>query len=157
MTTWIGIDPGLLGSIAVIHENGSLTVVDTPTVLLKKGSAKREYLPIEMYRLLPLEGCAALEHGIAFGSQSSSATYQTGRGAGLWEMALAAAGIPFENPLPLKWKRALGLPPGADKDASRMMAQRMFPAYAPLFARVKDDGRAEAALLAIYAQRTWAK
>lgn len=35
------------------------------------------------------------------------------------------------------------------KDASRSEAIRRWPAQASLFARVKDDGRAEAALIAV--------
>jgi hypothetical protein len=36
------------------------------------------------------------------------------------------------------------------KTASRERAQLLLPNYADLFARVKDDGRAEAALLALW-------
>ncbi len=41
----------------------------------------------------------------------------------------------------------------ADKDASRAMACRLFPRHSALFARKKDDGRSEAALLAMYGAR----
>jgi crossover junction endodeoxyribonuclease RuvC len=37
----------------------------------------------------------------------------------------------------------------ASKDAARAEAIRRWPGQAQLFARVKDDGRAEAALIAI--------
>jgi hypothetical protein len=37
------------------------------------------------------------------------------------------------------------------KDAARKRACQLFPQVAGLFSRVKDDGRAEAALLAYYA------
>jgi hypothetical protein len=49
------------------------------------------------------------------------------------------------------WKRAVGIPPGKDgaKDAARSEAIRRWPQKADLFARVKDDGRAEAALIAV--------
>jgi hypothetical protein len=47
---------------------------------------------------------------------------------------------------PTKWKRALGL--GADKGDSRRRAMETWPYMASKFARVKDDGRAEAALIA---------
>jgi hypothetical protein len=42
---------------------------------------------------------------------------------------------------------------GAGKDASRSLAANTFSAYAALFRRAKDDGRAEAALLAEYGRR----
>jgi hypothetical protein len=41
------------------------------------------------------------------------------------------------------------LPPGRDKDASRAAAIQRWPARAELFSRKKDDGVAEAALIAI--------
>ena len=52
---------------------------------------------------------------------------------------------------PPSWKRLVGIAPGKDgaKDAARSEAIRRWPAQAGLFARVKDDGRAEAALIAL--------
>ena len=45
----------------------------------------------------------------------------------------------------------MGIPPGREgaKDAARAEAIRRWPNNAALFARVKDDGRAEAALIAV--------
>ena len=45
----------------------------------------------------------------------------------------------------------MGIAPGKDraKDAARTKAIRRWPAKAPLFARKRDDGRAEAALIAV--------
>jgi hypothetical protein len=52
---------------------------------------------------------------------------------------------------PPVWKRSVGIPPGKDgaKDAARSEAIRRWPNKAEVFARVKDDGRAEAALIAV--------
>jgi crossover junction endodeoxyribonuclease RuvC len=49
------------------------------------------------------------------------------------------------------WKREVGIAPGkiGAKDAARSQAIRRWPAQASLFARVRDDGRAEAALIAV--------
>jgi hypothetical protein len=41
------------------------------------------------------------------------------------------------------------MPPGRDKDAARAEAIRRWPGQAGLFARKKDDGLAEAALIAV--------
>ena len=38
----------------------------------------------------------------------------------------------------------------AGKDASRMRAMELFPSKAELFKRAKDDGRADAALIAYW-------
>jgi hypothetical protein len=45
--------------------------------------------------------------------------------------------------------RVIGIPPGEAKDKAHSEAIRRWPANAELFARVKDDGRAEAALIAV--------
>jgi hypothetical protein len=62
---------------------------------------------------------------------------------------LAAAGVRCQFLAPPTWKRAIGLPPGRDKDASRAAAIQRWPARAELFSHKKDDGVAEAALIAI--------
>ena len=71
-----------------------------------------------------------------------------GRSRGVVEGVLAAAGARSQFLTPAFWKRAVGFPPGRDKDASRAAAIQRWPARAELFARKKDDGRAEAALIA---------
>ncbi len=49
--------------------------------------------------------------------------------------------------LPATWKRCVGLPIGAPKDASGDMAVRLWPAHARSFRHVMDDGMAEACLI----------
>jgi crossover junction endodeoxyribonuclease RuvC len=62
---------------------------------------------------------------------------------------LAAAGLPCQFLTPPYWKRAVGLPPGRNKDASRAEAIRRWPGQADLFKLKKSDGLAEAALIAV--------
>lgn len=154
---YLGIDPGLSGAVSAILPDGRLFVTDTPVAVVKK--TRRDYLVGEMAAVLRglwdrnQNACAALERGIAMPRQSSSTTYTTGRGGGLWEGILAALGIPYELVDSRKWKKEMGLPPGADKGASRVLASRLFPESAQFFARAKDDGRAESALIAEYRRR----
>jgi crossover junction endodeoxyribonuclease RuvC len=72
-----------------------------------------------------------------------------GRARGVIEGVLAAAGIRCQFLTPACWKRAVGLPRGRDKDASRAAAIQRWPAKAELFSHKKDDGIAEAALIAV--------
>ena len=60
--------------------------------------------------------------------------------------AFAWCGIPVREVRPADWKASLNL--SSHKAASREMAGRFFPDDAHQWAQVKDDGRAEAALLA---------
>lgn len=52
---------------------------------------------------------------------------------------------------PVDWKRVMRVT--KDKDAARARAMQLFPKSAGEFARKKDDGRAEAALIAMYGTR----
>ncbi len=156
---YVGIDPGLTGALAVVVTGGPETearVWDTPTAKVSRGY---EYLVASMHELLQLpEGAeivAAVEQGIAMPRQSSSSTFKTGRGIGLWEGLLAGMGIPYEMVTVHRWKAALGIAKGADKATSRVLAQRLFPQLADQFARVKDDGRAEAILIALWLRRQY--
>jgi crossover junction endodeoxyribonuclease RuvC len=73
------------------------------------------------------------------------------RARGVIEGVLAAAGIPVRFVAPSAWKRAVGLTLKS-KDAARSEAIRRWPDHAALFARVKDDGRAESALIGVAGQ-----
>jgi crossover junction endodeoxyribonuclease RuvC len=77
------------------------------------------------------------------------AAFSFGRCRGAIEGTLGALGVPVTMLTVPSWRRAVGLPPGASKDMARGEAIRRWPAHAGLFARVKDDGRAEAALIAV--------
>lgn len=80
--------------------------------------------------------------------QGISSAFRFGEGFGAIRMALV--GFSYEDRLvtPATWKAHFGL--SRDKGVSRSYAASRFPKYAQLFARAKDDGRAEAALLALY-------
>ena len=77
--------------------------------------------------------------------------FSFGRSRGIIEGTLGALAVPVQMVAPASWKRRVGIPPGrvGTKDAARSEAIRRWPARADLFARVMDDGRAEAALIAV--------
>jgi hypothetical protein len=58
------------------------------------------------------------------------------------------AGIPTFEVDPSTWKKSMHLT--SDKNASRALASQYFPDCSDQWQRVKDDGRAEAALIAYY-------
>ena len=162
MSTFIGIDPGVTGALAVIYDHiGSALVFDVPVVMVISGTNKKrrraQYdLPAMLGMLrdqLPHEPVAVLEATTPNPRHSAIGNHSLGRGQALWEMALIACAIPFELAPAARWKTAIGLPRGADKNASRLMAGRMFPDMAEELKRVKDHGRAEALLLAEHRRR----
>ena len=80
--------------------------------------------------------------------QGVSSMFQFGRGVGMYEGVLAALQVPITYVTPQAWQKAVSAREG--KDAGRARAAELFPAYAQMFARKKDDGRADAALMAYW-------
>lgn len=153
----VGIDVGLQGAIAFMLDGELVNVEDLPHVDVAHGKGSRKELSPELFhdRLLDAErriDLAVLEDVNAFGMGRTSA-YRFGFGCGLIRGVLAASGIRTKTVAPSKWKRDLKLPVRADKTLSRAEAIRLFPMKSSFFGRVKDDGRADAALLCEWARR----
>jgi Holliday junction resolvasome RuvABC endonuclease subunit len=152
----IGIDPGVHGGCAIIElENGAaprlIDAIDIPTV----GTGAKERIDvlalrtwIQTYR----PDRAGIERAQAMPKQGASSGFKYGRATGALEAVLACCEIPFELVEPSVWKRAHH-PRGGDKESARQLALQIFPAAHLLFARKKDHGRAEAALIALTASR----
>jgi crossover junction endodeoxyribonuclease RuvC len=94
---------------------------------------------------------AFVEHVGVRPGEGPVGAFAFGRCRGLVEDALAALSIPTSFIAAPSWKRAVGIAPGkaGAKDAARAEAIRRWPDKSSLFARVRDDGRAEAALIAV--------
>jgi crossover junction endodeoxyribonuclease RuvC len=80
--------------------------------------------------------------------QGVTSMFNFGRSYGDVRGVIGAMEVPLHFVTPQKWKKHFGL--SSDKEQSRLRAIRMFPAVADSFKRKKDDGRAEAALIALY-------
>lgn len=153
---YLGFDPGMAGAVAAIYPDGEAVVFDMPTVATVR--TRREVVARELANIVaPLavggDAVAVLEQPFALPMEARQTTLAIGRNAGIIEGVLAALGIPYESIRPDKWKPAMGLPKGALKDASRARAMALFPALAERLSRKKDDGRAEALLLAEWRRR----
>lgn len=168
----IGIDPGFSGAIAVVeigdHRPPFVEVHDMPVfaVTTTKGAGSHridlhklhailgEYSPMKFRPLggLMADGHAHLiayiEDVTASPQMGVTSAFNFGFGAGAVQALVAANNIPFKRTSPSKWKRDMRL--NADKGKSRMLASEKLPEYAHLWARAKDDGRAEAVLLALW-------
>ena len=151
---YIGIDPGLSGAIAVFDmEKGHLSIIDMPVVeVVRNGKKKRELSPAMLANVLSLiekPSTAVVERVGAMRGQGLSSTFSFGRSLGCIEGALAALQIPVTLVSPQAWQKACSVRGG--KDGSRLRAAEIFPNFAGLFARKKDDGRADAACMAWFA------
>ena len=148
--TILGIDPGASGGLAFFNmERGLLDVFDMPTVEVKRGGKnKREVSPAMLKTIIGARNveCAFVEKVGAMPGQGVSSMFQFGRSVGMIEGVLATLDIPTSYVTPQKWQKEVGARGG--KDAGRARAAELFPAYAANFSRKKDDGRADASLIA---------
>ncbi len=154
MSFIIGVDPGASGAIAIIESTGKLVhVFDMPSVeIVSGGKAKRrispEMLAAEL-RLYADQGAVAyLEQVGAMPGQGVSSMFAFGQAFGIVLGVMAGLAIPCQTVTPAKWKKDLKLNGG--KDAARAKAAQIWPGQAGEFKRVKDDGKAEAALIAAW-------
>jgi crossover junction endodeoxyribonuclease RuvC len=149
----LGIDIGVVGAIAVLsHSRELVSILDMP--VLADGPAGRRSVNAPLLAEIISQSSATaayVEYVSARPKEGAVGAFAFGRSRGVVEGVLAAAGLPVAFLTPPAWKRLVGIPPGRDgaKDAARAEAIRRWPAKAALFARVKDDGRAEAALIAV--------
>lgn len=148
-----GIDPDLHGAIAV-WDGKKLVVWDVP--ILK--SRARGY-EVNLPALAGLVGVAIgqpltavyVEKNQNRPKEGASSARKSGMTTGMLMGTFAMKCPRVLRVSPPQWKKAMGLT--KDKEVSRTMAITLFPEYHELFARKKDHGRAEAALLALYGFR----
>lgn len=148
----LGVDPGLHGALAFFDPDlGLLIIKDMPTVeVVRNGKKKNEISPQMLAALLREHevSAACLERVGAMPGQGVSSMWSFGRSQGLIEGALAMNNTPVTLVPPQTWRKAVKTREG--KDGSRLRAAELFPRDAAFFARKKDDGRADAALIAWY-------
>jgi crossover junction endodeoxyribonuclease RuvC len=154
MTPILGIDIGTHGAVVIVDAVTGQVVelIDMPC--LNDGPKGRPAVNGPLLAEFVFRSHATqafVEYVGARPGEGAVGAFAFGRSRGVVEGVLAAAGIPTVHIAPASWKRAIGIKPGKDgaKDAARSEAIRRWPSQAALFARVKDDGRAEAALIAV--------
>ena len=136
-----GIDPGAKGAIALLYPDYA-EIHDMPMLGKEVNGSEvsrifKEFTPDHIW----------LEQVNSFGMGRTSA-YNFGQGVGVLKGVFQAMQIPFTLVTPQKWKKSYGL--SKEKDHSRLLVTRMYPSLADQFVRKKDDGRAEALLIAKY-------
>lgn len=160
MRFFLGIDPGLSGALAfydpVVNE---MQVFDMPTHNLTVNGKKKRKLDLTRLTaivddLSHITKMACVEEVGAMPGQGVTSMFSFGFSAGCAQMVVAANYISMTLVRPAIWKKAMGVK--ADKDSARLMASRLLPMHAHHWPLVKHDGRAEAALLALYLARSHA-
>lgn len=141
----IGVDPGKKGGIAAVYLDGRLAwVEDMPDL---SGVA----LAAALQDMLQNENVteARVERVHSMPKQGVASTWTFAEGYGVILGTLGAMRIRTTLVSPQVWKKVYGLT--ADKDQSRQQAIQRWPSHVARFALKKNDGRAEAALIAAHA------
>jgi crossover junction endodeoxyribonuclease RuvC len=152
----VGIDPGVVGGIAILEidaeDSRVLTAIDVPTVGVK---AKQRIDPVGVQEFLLAHGPQHCFFGRAqaMPRQGASSGFKYGAAVGALYAVVTLCAIPITVIDPGQWKRGMKLR-GRNKEGARQRALELFPGAHEYFARKKDHGKAEAALLALYGART---
>ena len=157
MTHVLGVDPGLSGGVAILGAKGSL--LDAQPFPTKTVNRKTRIDGVALAAMIDL--MCPRGRTLAFVENVSSRPRQAGQfqfgvNTGLVHGILYALGVSFELVAPAVWKSIYGIKRSEDetksdmKTEARRVASAVFPLQAEKFKRVRDDGVAEAALIALY-------
>lgn len=147
-----GIDPGKSGALVFLYPDNSVAVFDVP---LQKVNGKEVPAYGEWARAWGSALASerpdriVIEKVSAMPGQGVSSTFNFGSSWGFVKALAHSYGAAVYDPSPSAWKGKMSLLK-ADKNASREKVSSLLPAMVPYVGRAKDDGRAEAALLALY-------
>jgi crossover junction endodeoxyribonuclease RuvC len=141
----IGIDVGANGAIAWIDERGKSCVEKMPDTLQDLWEL---VVSISLNAGTGGLGVRAYLEAVSSSPQMGVvSSFSFGRGYGNLEMALTAAGIPFERVRPQVWQKAMGCMTKGNKNISKQKAQELFPDKKVIHAT------ADALLIALYGTR----
>ena len=149
----IGIDPGFTGALVCLQRNKIISYIDMPVKEVNGRTALD--IPIVSAWLVDQHNGSfyppirvVIEHVHAAPKQGVSSVFRFGEQFGILQaLAHEIIGPPLLVS-PQKWQAFARFESGDTKSAGRARAVALFPDAANIFARVKDHGRADAALIA---------
>lgn len=140
--TYIGIDPGKDGALAVISESGGVQAVPFDPETYRSA-----------LRAVSSPAIVCLERVSAMPGQGVTSMFSFGQNFGYIQGLLEAFEIPYELVRPQKWKKEFGI---SGKNQSVEVCKRLFPGVSlrrTERCKKDHDGMAEALLMAEYARR----
>jgi crossover junction endodeoxyribonuclease RuvC len=156
-SSFAGIDPGKTGALAILYGDNTVEFFDVPRVKLRnKDVPAYADWQTSWSNALIFAGVenVVIEDVAARPGQGVSSMFKFGRTLGfVHAIALAIRPRPaIRFTTPAQWKGKLGLL-NSSKGASREKAIALYPSVESRLTRVKDDGRAEALLIAHYGRQ----
>jgi len=145
MKTYLGIDPGQKGGIAIIHPDGAAAWRYPGDIVTAADSLRDLHCRYSIT-------LACIEQVHSMPGQGVKSMFTFGQNYGAWLGMLAAFGIPHTTVTPNKWQKAImDAGTGDTKERSLNMARRLFPHIDMKYKA--DDGKSDALLMAMYAKR----
>lgn len=154
----LGIDPGLGGALALYDTRSGQCSPEHGTWLMplnRKRTLDVEALCLSIHTVCAERDVVAVIENVHSRPRQAGA-FNFGLSTGIIHGILAANDIPMVLMAPSEWKVKMGLQrdplesQDSTKDRARALAAKLFPNLADQFKRKKDDGRAEALLIAFY-------
>lgn len=144
-----GVDPGIAGAIGLIKADGSFyAVFDMPLVTSSTGRKQVDGLALAAILRDHRPAACIVERVGPRPGEGAVGAFAFGHGLGVIQGVLAALELPYQFVQPATWKRAAGIPAGADKSVSVAVARQQIPTAGDHLTLIKHHGRAESLLLA---------
>lgn len=161
----LGVDPGITGALALYQPGrkgerdieiidmprttmGETEMVDAVVIrdwLRSHDNSRPDCCFLELVNAMPSFGKGGEQ--VRMGASSA---FKFGDRVGTVRTAIMMMDIPLSRVVPRVWKKAFGL---HGSEGACEFVSELLPEFAHLFARKRDHGRADAALIAIYGAR----
>lgn len=146
MKNILGVDIGMSGCLS-FYDGTELLCYDMPVFKVAKGNDLDILRIADIIRTnAPTE--AYIEKALLMPTNGKTAYQKLGEAEGAFKGILCALKIPYTIVSPVTWKKAMGCT--KDKDAARMRASQLLPSHAHNWLLKRQDGVAEASLIALY-------
>ncbi len=153
-----GIDPGLLGALAILDNKKIVDVIDLPT--MSEGKKNKKQLNsahlshyIKSNIINQENSVVVVEQVNAMPGQGVTSMFNFGQTFGAIKGISAALNLPIYFVRPSKWKKHFDLI-NSSKDASRTKAIEMYPSMAENLSKKKDVNKSDAILIARFFSET---
>ena len=148
----IGIDPGLSGAIAVMHDKKVMNMYDMP-VMAEGKKNNRQLNSSQLVNIIKEninedeDTIVVVEQVNAMPGQGVTSMFNFGQTFGAIKGVCAALRLPIFFVRPSKWKKHFELI-NSSKDASRTKVIEMYPALSSQLAKKRDVNKSDAVLIA---------
>ena len=148
----IGIDPGLSGAIAVMHDKKVINMYDMP-VMAEGKKNKRQLNSSQLVNIIKEninedeDTIVVVEQVNAMPGQGVTSMFNFGQTLGAIKGVCAALRLPIFFVRPSKWKKHFELI-NSSKDASRTKVIEMYPTLSSQLAKKRDVNKSDAVLIA---------